>query len=343
MKKLVSPAPAGGVPYQNSDFYDILSDQQNLGYSAAFFNYISEATTGNTGLVIRGANPTQGAGKLTFDWTNWLVFLNGELMTPETDIGGNIIVPDGFTNQNVFIVESTPIQTTRTLRDGTEAVVIEQRVFTLQAGLPAGGQWIHFGLGGSVDDYNRIFTTITHTSRRLSTVLRNLTAIPREIRVTDDISQFANGRGYLEMYGWVMCFPEAGNYNQKNMRWRTIVGFDERVGADTNYLMGMQLGVPEVTLTDRQSGIRDHQHYNSYTNYTYPGGPWNNAAGTGNGRINYNLNSWTYQPGIGRVARVDGVDGRDFAQSALDPHTNMMPYTALAYIQYVGTGLWDEY
>ena len=101
-----------------------------------------------------------------------------------------------------------------------------------------------------------------------------------------------------------------------NIANRFLYGYDPTAPA-----LGSTGGVDQVTLTAEQSGLRDHVH---------------TAKGT-TSSIAINAGAGSIVPIQGDnvitgVLAVDGVGGRNGAQGALQPHTNMPPYMVSAYI-----------
>jgi len=86
-------------------------------------------------------------------------------------------------------------------------------------------------------------------------------------------------------------------------------------------VVGMTGGAETVTLTARQSGLRDHKHSNGSTTDTTNIIP--------SGGANY---PGAYTSDTGAVKAVDGNVALTGAQGALDPHSNMMPYVVLPKI-----------
>ena len=136
MKRLINnPTPNGGVPYQNSDFNDILQYQSAwLPFSKILDDILRTSDYGDQtkrGLILGGINVvglTDSNTKIRVEFDNPIVYINGEALT------GNY---SGIVQTNpIWIYEAPSTYESRVLRNSTSGDVIINRTFTYSTSNP---------------------------------------------------------------------------------------------------------------------------------------------------------------------------------------------------------------
>lgn len=182
-------------------------------------------------------------------------------------------------------------------------------------------------------------------NENISTIIPSVGLID-EIRMFggDVVSTFPSGEGIGEYEGWYLCDGDNGTLD---LRSRFVLGLGPGQYTDT---IGFEGGVSEVTLSGEESGIQEHDHSgaqadgstlyvgtsgshsHSYFNYRGNSAETGNASkvlGTTNRTTGASSHSHPAQYFGGRIAKIDSTN-------ALEAHTNIPPYTIVAYIQFKG-------
>jgi len=146
MKRLINPAPNGGVPYQNSDFNDILQYSSFNGLKQYYEFLCKELNTSS--LILNGFKIVgTGSNSFIIDTTNTFVYMNGEILNSSSS--GTISISSPF-----YLSESTPSYESRQLRTNDSADVIVNRTWTFSTSDPGGSTTYSTGSTNSKLTFN---------------------------------------------------------------------------------------------------------------------------------------------------------------------------------------------
>ena len=164
---------------------------------------------------------------------------------------------------------------------------------------------------------------------------------------------FPGGIGTGEYLGWFLC---DGNNGTLDLRSRFVLGLGPGQYTDT---IGFEGGVSEVTLTGAESGTSAHGHSKGTLNITASGSHSHYSRATraisdggsdfkvamvhhsddgDGGRYVMTSSASTSYDGSHTHPSTNfaGAPGSSSEGSAEEPHTNIPPYTIIAFIQYKG-------
>jgi len=245
MKRLKSNPDDGGLPYINSDFWNILQNQHIKSY-VAHLDSINDWQYGevasnykNRGIVLLGCNVINGSqNSATFDFTNSLIYLpgltaNGDFLEPDSSIANNnyTIAHSG----SVYLVANTVNTDSRVFRDGFNKVVIETKNFTITSTQPTSDvSYIEFTW---ISQINRLVT-----QRNYKRILKYNIFNTGDIQMTTNINDYDNttGIGYGDSFGFALCNGQNGTFD---LRGRFGIGYDPTTAntpADNSSLVNNQ-------------------------------------------------------------------------------------------------------
>lgn len=218
MKRLISPANDGGLPYVNSDFNDILQAEHIKSY-AAHLNGINDRGFGvggsyDRGIVLQGCLASlTGANQTTLNLTDSMVYIPGATGTGDFyEAHPSIAISNYVVGSNLLYIIPDPNPTieTRIFRSGASLGVISKKYFTIVTSSPANQPYIQF-LNGK-------------TNRGYKRVLKYALSQLGEIFTTSNISDFDGvGQGVGDMYGFQLCNGVNGSYD---LRGRFVLGYN---------------------------------------------------------------------------------------------------------------------
>jgi hypothetical protein len=219
MRRLISPANDGGLPYVNSDFNDILQKEHLLAYAGHLnsINDIGFVNGGNfdRGIVLQGCLATNPSALVTqFDFTSGLVYIPGATGTGDFYEPHPTIAISNYTvNTNLcyIIPDPNPTNENRLFRSGASLGVIEKKYFTVVTSVGATTPHIQF--------------LNAKTRRRYKRVLKYALANVGDIFTTGNLTDFNSitGVGEGDMYGFQLCNGLNSSYD---LRGRFAMGFD---------------------------------------------------------------------------------------------------------------------
>lgn len=296
MKRLINPAPPGGVPYQNSDFNDILQYQSAwLPLSATYLNILESTVGTSSGLILNGINIVGTGSTTVVKFDNPFIYMNGEALS--MSFSGTVSYQ---TNLDFYLYETPTTNESRILRNGTNEPVITNRSFTFSSTLPIVPK-ISFGIGNTYSGYE---------SCLIENALNRFITPKGEMKLVNDISSFDNtGLGFGKYLSWAICNGQNGT---PNLSGRVPVGLN-LTDSDFNSI-GVTGGSKTHLLTAAESGLPAHNHTIETTSPsgTSDGGIVGRGDGSG---TETNLNTATISSAPASAA-----------------HNNLQPYYVAAWI-----------
>ena len=146
MKRLINPAPPGGVPYQNSDFNDILQYSSFNGLKQYYEFLCKELNTSS--LILNGFKIVgTGSNSFIIDTTNTFIYMNGEILNSPSS--GTISISNPF-----YLSENAPSYESRQLKINSNADVIVNRTWTFSTSDPGGNTTYSVGSTNSKLTFN---------------------------------------------------------------------------------------------------------------------------------------------------------------------------------------------
>jgi hypothetical protein len=146
MKRLINPAPNGGVPYQNSDFNDILQYSSFNGLKQ-YYEFLCKEL--NISSLILNGFKIVGTGSNSFivDTTDTFVYMNGEILSSSSS--GTVSISNPF-----YLYENSPVYEPRQLRNNETSNVIVNRTWTFSTSNPSGNTTYSVGSTNSMLTFN---------------------------------------------------------------------------------------------------------------------------------------------------------------------------------------------
>jgi hypothetical protein len=146
MKRLINPAPNGGVPYQNSDFNDILQYSSFNGLKQ-YYEFLCKDLNISS-LILNGFKIVgTGSNSIIIDTTDTFVYMNGEILSSPSS--GTVSIQSPF-----YLYENTPTYEQRQLRNTDTKNVIVDRTWTFSTSDPGGNTTYSLGSTNSKLTFN---------------------------------------------------------------------------------------------------------------------------------------------------------------------------------------------
>jgi hypothetical protein len=242
MKRFITQQPNEGLPYVNSDFYDVFQNQHIKAYGSILDNMndlkIGSSTNLNKGIIVNGIRIVTPYNSetttMTLDLKNSLVYIpgpteTGDFYEPEPTLLENKTYTITSESFYIFVVSATA--SSRQFYSGTFSSVTTQNYYTIETELPETAEldklvYIKFHQGQSsrylerlirwnTSDYDQIF--ISGDGIQSGTFSNgNPKILPKNF----DLS---TGRGFGDMYGFALCDGRNGTVNLKG---RMVLGYD---------------------------------------------------------------------------------------------------------------------
>jgi hypothetical protein len=214
MKRLLSPALNGGLPYINSDFNDILQAQHIKAYAGHLDSIndrpFSNSGTLDRGIILLGCTPYNATStSTTFDFTRSLVYLpktveTGDFYEADPSIANSAYI----VNSNVVYISINNTLESRVFRSGVNEYVLVKGYFTVSTTPPA-VPYIEFTNGTTKRNYKRVLNYFLGTTN--------------DVMMTGDVSKFdSTGLGFGDMYGFALCNGANGTYD---LTGRFVMGY----------------------------------------------------------------------------------------------------------------------
>jgi hypothetical protein len=242
MKRLISPAFDGGVPYMNMDFSDVLQRQHIKAY-ASLLDSLNDVPMFSgemdRGIILSGLEVLdKDEYTTTLSMTNSVIYIPG--MTGSGDFyepSPSLVGSDQIALTPIFYLGVEKEDEFRFLKSGNEEVVIEKKYFNIFSEPPSEPH-IKFRFG--------------KTSRRYSRILRYKLATPGQISITGNLDDFdlGTGLGEGEMFGFCLCNGKE-DYNEEplyDMRGRYAMGFEDNPSGNSNDISDLAYRFDSVEL-----------------------------------------------------------------------------------------------
>ena len=231
MERLINPPQFGGIPYINQDFINILQESNFLSYKSFMEEINDTSDTGNNGIIIKGVRNVTPVGTLNvtyFDFTNSMIYLNGDFLEPM----------DFLSSQSNYEILATKFYLYEVMTEekrekkvsGFSETVLNKRYFDIKTDTPTGGQsYIEIEIK---NDKNLC-------QRYLDRILRYYIAEWGQVHMTLNKDYFDDdGVGFGEMFGFHFCDGRPKN----NGEAATVQGSDTfRFRSREHFLIGYEI------------------------------------------------------------------------------------------------------
>ena len=214
MKRLLSPAVNGGLPYVNSDFNDILQAQHIKAYAGHLDSIndrpFSNSGTLDRGIILLGCTPYNATStSTTFDFTRSLVYIPKTVETGDFyEADPSIATSAYIVNSNVVYIAINNTLESRVFRSGVNEFVLVKGYFTVTT-TPPPIPYIEFTNGTTKRNYKRVLNYFLGTTN--------------DVMMTGDVSKFdSTGLGFGDMYGFALCNGANGTYD---LTGRFVMGY----------------------------------------------------------------------------------------------------------------------
>jgi hypothetical protein len=216
MERLVKPARDGGVPYLNQDFVNVLQNS-NLNSYKSFLETINDAKfIGNSGIIIKGVKnvtPDNQQGTVNFDFTNSMIYLDGDFLEPKSYLAGESNYQINGTKFYLYKVDEFENREKKVT--GFKEPVLIKSYFDFSFDLPTVNQsYIEIEIKN-----NR-----NYCSRYLSRVLRYYTSEFGQVQMTLttdffelNVGQPNEGLGFGDMFGFRACYTQLTPFNPQSV------------------------------------------------------------------------------------------------------------------------------
>jgi len=257
MERLIKPALDGGVPYINQDFYNILQ-QNNLTSYKSFLETINDNPgLGNSGIIVKGVRnvtPTGVTTALRFDFTNSMIYLDGDFLEPTPALAlesSSLITATKF-----YLVKVKFSEEKREKKvSGFFEPVLEKFCFETTTTQPSNVPFIEIEVKNGKN----------YCQRYLDRLLRYYMTDFGQVQMTvnGDFFDTATGKGFGDMFGFVLC---DGLNLSINLKDKYLINFSSlsnynalETDANANYSkLGNTGGKSTVTLT--VDNLPTHNH-----------------------------------------------------------------------------------
>lgn len=256
MERLIKPALDGGVPYINQDFYNILQ-QNNLTSYKSFLETINDNPgSGNSGIIVKGVRnvtPTGVTNALNFDFTNSMIYLDGDFLEP---IPALALESSSVINATKFYL--VKVKFSEEIREkkvsGFFEPVLEKFCFDKTTTQPSNQPYIEIEVKNGKN----------YCQRYLERLLRYYMTDFGQVQMTVNGDFFdATGKGFGDMYGFVLCDGQDSSIDLKDkylINFSSLSNYNAtETDANGNYSkLGNTGGKSAVVLTE--DNLPTHNH-----------------------------------------------------------------------------------
>jgi hypothetical protein len=220
MERLINPAIDGGLPYINQDFFNVLQNN-NLSSYKSFLETINDTKNiGNNGIIVKGVRNVTPIGQTTtlnFDFTNSMIYLNGDFLEPKPTLAleNNIqILGTKFYLVRYEIYEKREKKVSGFIDD-----VIIKTYFDFSTDEPSSNEsYIEIEIKNNKN----------YCSRYLDRILRYYLAHFSQLYMTFKTDYFSSssGKGFGEMFGFQVSGSSAQG-KQLDTRGKFLIGYSK--------------------------------------------------------------------------------------------------------------------